>query len=105
MQEISWRTIHHAISGVCWNSVEEQDVVEFEDLGVPLMERALVKDSQENELESWQHFSKRTKHLYICRILGETRGNIAEASRLSGMGRNQIYKMLDELNVDRSAFI
>ena len=80
-------------------------VLEIEQVSAPVLGSLLIKrEAQGTRLAKWSEFGKESKGLYVCRVLSQTNGNIKEASRISGLNRNVIYKTLKEFGIDGKIF-
>jgi hypothetical protein len=81
------------------------DMLEVEELGLPFVESLLVREREPNRrLSTWKETQGVSKMVYICRLLSETRGNVAKASRESGLHRSAIYQVLREHKIDLGRF-
>lgn len=53
-------------------------------------------------LSSWKAYRNRTELAYMQRLLLETRGNIKEACRISGLSKARIYQLINKHNLQGS---
>lgn len=67
---------------------------------INLEEKEEKKTSQSSYLEAKRIFEKE----YIEKILEQTKGNIKEASKISGLSRKAIYEILKKHNIDPEKF-
>ena len=80
-------------------------VVETEKLVFSMFESAIVRQREgKTEIAKWKDLEIIPRAIYVCRVLSETKGNLAEASRLSGMRRNAIYDILKQFGIDLDRF-
>lgn len=104
--QLSWVDVHIAVEKCVqnyWHKVPR--VFEVEDLELPIIERSLMrKVEEETKLSSWDEFVQTSQIVYVCRVLSETGGNVAEASRISGLSRTSIYNILNEKSIDQEWF-
>ncbi len=82
-----------------------ENVIEPEMLGFSMFESAIVtrKDGK-SVISKWKDVEIIPRAIYVCRVLSETKGNIAEAARISGMRRNAIYEILSHFKIDIDRF-
>ena len=87
------------------NESANSRVLEVEDLGIPFIETLIATQSPDGaSITPWDEIEVASKAVYLCRVLSETNGNIAEAARVSGLGRKAIYSALSKAKIDHSVF-
>ncbi len=71
---------------------------------IPFFESSLIQSDDEGKICSWKEISDVPRFIYICWLLNKTAGNVAEASRLSGLTRAAIYSVIKDRKIDQQAF-
>ncbi|MEM8671198.1 MAG: response regulator [Planctomycetota bacterium] len=86
--------------------VDEACHPDWDSITVPLFEASLFKrqEGDGQQIVKWKEVEDIPKALYICRVLGITRGNVKEAAEVSGIRRNTFYDVMRTYEISADQF-
>jgi len=79
--------------------------VDIEDFGMPVVEAQVVElRSGKKNLRAWRSAQVAFETYYLCRLLSQTGGNVSQAAKRAGVGRQSLYRAIKRCKIDLSAF-